>query len=148
MVILKTKCIHIFPNSMENYLSYLSYLSISFEEKKDFWRKMLNRGSFFTHEIKKHHKTTFLVIFSVQTITISGIVFFTKGRFGKLAVYFKRLLERFQKIHIKQSEEYKSPSKEFLIHLIKIMKRDFLSVKILNSSLLILNYAHISTLQK
>ena len=133
---------------MENYLSYLSYLSISFEEKKDFWRKMLNRGSFFTHEIKKHHKTTFLVIFSVLNITIFGIVFFHERTIRQIGGIFKRLFERFQKIHIKQSEEYKSPSKEFLIHLIKIMKRDFLSVKILNSSLLILNYAHISTLQK
>ena len=108
---------------------------------------MLNRGSFFTHE-KTSQNNFSRHIFCVEYNYFWDCFFFTKGRFGKLAVYFKRLFERFQKIHIKHSEEYKSPSKEFLIHLIKIMKRNFLSVKILNSSLLILNYAHISTLQK
>lgn len=110
---------------------------------------MLNRGSFYTHE-KKSQNNFSCQPFCVKNNYFCDCFFFTKRRFGKLAVYFIRLFERFQKIHIKQSEEYKSPSKEFLIHLIKIIKRNFLSVKNIEYivSLLILNYAHLSTLQK
>ena len=99
---------------MENYLSYLSYLSISFEEKKDFWRKMLNRGSFFTHE-KTSQNNFSRHIFCVDN-NYFWDCFFHERTIRQIGGIFKRLFERFQKIHIKQSEEYKSPSKEFLIH--------------------------------
>ena len=58
-----------FPNSMEKYASYLGYFSISFEKIR-FCTEILTRKVelwifSLVSLLKKHHKTTFLVKFSV-----------------------------------------------------------------------------------